>query len=42
MRGLNRRTDRGEVYSKQEDRTKRKGEAWTGGQIGERSEQEDR
>ena len=28
------RTSRGEVYSKQEDRTKSKGEGWTGGQIG--------
>jgi hypothetical protein len=34
---MDRRTGRGEVYSKQEDRTKSKGGGWTGGQIGERS-----
>jgi hypothetical protein len=31
-------TGRRKVYSKQEDRTKSEGEAWTGGQVEERSE----
>ncbi len=33
------RTSRGEVYSKQEDRTKSKRGVWAGGQVGQRSEQ---